>query len=193
MDKGIFRQHLKVLRANISEREKKTDQILTHLKGFKLFQKSKFVLLYYPDQYDVDMLPVINTALQSGKRVYLPFIATLTIGEIHALSDVVTAEYFMKQPTHSADPDSHMMLDLVIMPGIGFDRRGVRVGHGTGWYDRFLKEVPDSVPRVGVCFEEQLGEMLPRENHDEPVDFIVTEKGIHKTDARGDHFEQRYL
>ena len=71
------------------------------------------------------------------------------------------------------DPIDSSALDLVLVPGLAFDRRGWRVGFGAGLYDRFLFGV--RAPRVALAFSLQLVDSLPVEPHDEPVDWIVTE------------------
>ena len=68
-------------------------------------------------------------------------------------------------------------IDLVLVPGIAFDMEGHRIGYGYGYYDKFLKKVPKAV-KIGLCFDFQVVDKVPREEHDVPVDLVVTEKGI---------------
>lgn len=65
-------------------------------------------------------------------------------------------------------------IDLILMPGIAFDRRGCRVGFGKGCYDQFLPAVPNSVPVMGLAYDFQLIEWVPAESHDRPADGIIT-------------------
>lgn len=71
-------------------------------------------------------------------------------------------------------------LDLILVPGLGFDRSGNRLGRGRGYYDRFLKTVPPNAVRVGLCFECQFVEAVPVSSDDEPMDLIVTECRIYR-------------
>ncbi len=75
-------------------------------------------------------------------------------------------------PSRQAEPDE---LALILLPGLGFDLSGGRLGRGGGYYDRFLSRVPANVPRVGLAFECQLLERIPMQPHDQKVDWIVTE------------------
>lgn len=68
--------------------------------------------------------------------------------------------------------------DAILLPGLAFDLTGNRLGQGGGWYDRALENLPAGVLRIGVCFDFQLVETLPREPHDQPVSVIVTDKRI---------------
>lgn len=66
-------------------------------------------------------------------------------------------------------------MDLVIVPGLAFDRNGHRLGRGGGYFDRFLEKVPAQVPRIGLAFRFQVVARLPRESHDQPVDRVITD------------------
>jgi 5,10-methenyltetrahydrofolate synthetase len=73
--------------------------------------------------------------------------------------------------------------DTIVVPGVAFDRRGHRLGHGRGYYDRALAARPEAL-RIGFCHSFQLVEKLDERPHDEPVDFIVTPDGAQATHAR---------
>jgi 5-formyltetrahydrofolate cyclo-ligase len=75
-------------------------------------------------------------------------------------------------------------VDLVITPGLAFDRRGHRLGYGGGHYDRYFARLQRSALRVGVGFSIQLVDELPTEPSDRPVDLVVTDAGVH--DHRGE-------
>lgn len=68
--------------------------------------------------------------------------------------------------------------DLILVPGIAFDRKGRRLGHGRGYYDRFLGALPDAIPRVGLGYSQQVVEEVPVEAWDVPVHALVTEEGV---------------
>ncbi|OGR20235.1 MAG: 5-formyltetrahydrofolate cyclo-ligase, partial [Deltaproteobacteria bacterium RIFOXYB2_FULL_66_7] len=68
--------------------------------------------------------------------------------------------------------------DIIVVPGLAFDRRGNRLGRGFGYYDRFLESVPESVPRVGLAFADQRIPEVPVEAWDVPVHALVTEEGV---------------
>lgn len=72
-------------------------------------------------------------------------------------------------------------LDVVVVPGIAFDRSGARLGRGGGFYDRFLKSLPEGTMRVGACFSSQLLEQIPTDPHDLPVGLVVTEHGVYQS------------
>ena len=72
---------------------------------------------------------------------------------------------------------TYKSIDMVLVPGVIFDKNGYRLGYGLGYYDRFLNKLPKAV-KVGLCFDFQVMDKVPREEHDIPVDYIVTDKEI---------------
>ena len=81
------------------------------------------------------------------------------------------------QPLHS-DWIAMRELDLVIVPGVGFDSSGGRLGHGAGHYDRMLSHLRPGCVKVGFCFECQLQDDIPQCETDIAMDFVVTEKQV---------------
>jgi 5-formyltetrahydrofolate cyclo-ligase len=65
-------------------------------------------------------------------------------------------------------------VDLVLVPGVAFDRQGHRLGHGLGYFDRFLSRVPKTTPTVGLAFRFQLLDRLPAASHDRAVQTVLT-------------------
>ncbi len=71
------------------------------------------------------------------------------------------------------------IIDMVVIPGMAFDRNGFRVGRGRGFYDRFLSQQDFQGVRCALCFHEQLlNETIPSEPHDIPMDLIVTDREV---------------
>ena len=69
-------------------------------------------------------------------------------------------------------------IDLILLPGIAFDRRGYRIGFGKGCYDQFLPAVPDSIPVMGLAYDFQIIDRVPEESHDRQADGIITPEQI---------------
>ncbi len=127
---------------------------------------------------------MIAKRLSQGKAVALPrtIIAKrqLECFQISSLDDVVTGAYSIMEPDPErcprVDPSE---LDIVIVPGSVFDRRGGRLGYGGGYYDRFLSKDAPQALRIALAFSFQVQDNnIPLQPHDELMDYIVTEKEI---------------
>ena len=84
------------------------------------------------------------------------------------------------------DISRHVLLEqiaVVLVPGLAFDRLGNRLGRGKGYYDRFLRRLPDNVLTVGLTFDEMMREQIPHDENDYPVKLIVTESGFYLPDS----------
>ncbi|MEZ6074038.1 MAG: 5-formyltetrahydrofolate cyclo-ligase, partial [Pirellulales bacterium] len=79
--------------------------------------------------------------------------------------------------TRQVDPAT---LDLVVVPGVAFDRSGRRLGHGFGFYDRLLARVAEATKLTAIAFECQMFDILPHEPHDVTVDVVVTESNVYR-------------
>ncbi|PWK09620.1 5-formyltetrahydrofolate cyclo-ligase [Tumebacillus permanentifrigoris] len=74
-------------------------------------------------------------------------------------------------------------IDAVILPGVGFDRAGGRLGYGGGYYDRFLPRLRPAVTKIAVAYELQMLAEVPSEHHDSRVDTVVTEAAVYRVDS----------
>jgi len=115
--------------------------------------------------------------LQAGKRLVCPRVVggrRLEHHEIRSLDELVESPRGLWEPDpHRSPRMAPSELDLVLVPGIAFDRLGNRLGFGTGYYDRFLSDL--TVPKVALAFSLQITDAVPHSPRDVPVDWIVTE------------------
>lgn len=86
-------------------------------------------------------------------------------------------------PEPGVDRPLAQEIDTFVIPGLGFDRAGHRLGYGKGYYDRALRAWPAAL-RIAACYPFQLRSAIPHDEHDEPVDLIVTPDEVHRTGAR---------
>lgn len=179
---AIRKRILKKLKSQ-KEESRTNKSFLIKKKLFRLgcFKRAKKVLLYFGKGYEVDTLPIIKEALKKGKRVFLPVTDTkrkrLIISEISDIEKDTSLGCFgiyepKRRRLKTARPET---IDLMVVPGVAFDRHKNRIGHGAGYYDRFLKSVPRRIPSVGLAFDFQvLGAGLPTLSYDIAVTRVVT-------------------
>ena len=162
-------------------RYKKSLAIKRKLLSLKEFKIAKKILLYAGKPYEVDTSLIIKEALKKRKRVFLPVTDTkrkrILISEILDLEkDTCLGCFGICEPKAALKPKAAPeKLDLVVMPGVAFDRNNNRIGHGAGYYDRFLKCIPYKIPKLSLAFDFQvLDEDFPTLSHDIPVTRIIT-------------------
>jgi 5,10-methenyltetrahydrofolate synthetase len=98
-----------------------------------------------------------------------------------------------KQPFDEAPEIALDDVDVVLVPGLAFDWSGNRLGRGKGYYDELLSRLPLGVVRIGVTVDELFVESLPMEDHDQPVSWVATESGIHRTGVSIPEATQRFI
>jgi 5-formyltetrahydrofolate cyclo-ligase len=120
--------------------------------------------------------------LAAGARLYYPRVAgkgTLAFYPNREGDGWETGPYGILEPSIPAGMEPRLSgWDIIVVPGLAFDRRGNRLGRGYGYYDRFLDSVPESVPRVGLAFADQRIPEVPVDAWDVPVHALVTEEGV---------------
>lgn len=143
------------------ERRLKSDLVATRLISSPLLKRSHALMLYVAFGSEADPQMVMDHALDSGKRVFVPDHAgVIEVG---------------RHDVRRGDPSQ---IDLVLVPGVAFDLKGDRLGYGGGWYDSFARKLKRSATFVGFAFEEQIVEALPRQPHDIQIDHIVTDRRL---------------
>lgn len=179
--KHKIRKTIKELMEKHSDLEKseKSDIIKKKLFNEEMFKKAEVVMFYVSLKDEVDTLPMIDEALKAGKRVCVPVILKeemkLIAGEIKDRKQDLEKQHFgIYQPKkHKVREVPLDDIDLVVVPGVAFDKNNVRLGRGHGYYDRFLSGLPSRTHTIGLCFQFQVLEDLPKHPHDVPVAKII--------------------
>lgn len=142
------------------------------LAAMERYRGARIVMLYHPLWDEVDIRPFISSALADGKRVILPTISGDDIIPVEITLDTewVTGDFGIFEPKGAPYAGE---IDIVVVPGTAFDREGNRLGRGKGYYDRFLALHPES-HRIGLCFDFQLVDSVPRE----PFDLKMNEMAV---------------
>lgn len=118
----------------------------------------------------------------SGKAVALPVTGraagSLVFRRVRHRHDLQPGPFGLREPGPHCPETPPASLDVIIVPGVGFDRRGVRLGFGAGYYDRYLPLLRPDCLKIGLAFACQVVAELPRDPHDQGMDVIVTEEGM---------------
>lgn len=166
--KQEIRQYCLARLSSISQKRAKANKICNKLLAIPQLQQVKHILVYYPLATEVDIAEFTQACIKMGKEVFLPFFHRQAIGKYQA-----PLKYFDRLKAY--EPQLELIdidLDMVIIPGLAFDKQGYRLGRGNGWYDRFLKN--KEAFKIAVSYDELLQDSLPHEAHDIKVDMVIT-------------------
>ena len=162
---------------SIDEVLEKSRQIETNLFGLEQYIKSRTVMYFVSFGNEVYTHAMIKKAL-SNKTVVVPKVSHYEIEPslIIDFENLIPGKFGILEPIETMRI-AYKNIDLVLVPGIAFDLDGHRIGYGFGYYDKFLKKVPKAV-KIGLAFDFQVVDIIPRETHDVPVDLIVTDERV---------------
>ncbi|WP_320171650.1 5-formyltetrahydrofolate cyclo-ligase [Maridesulfovibrio sp.] len=187
MDKNVIRKRLLEHRSLMSgpEVDRASGEIVGSVLELDQWRKAQEVLLYWPIRNEVDVRPLLREAWDSGKKLFMPCCrrnepGIMDFGVVRAEKDMVGGSFGIMEPCRSRCefPDA-VNPDLIIVPGVGFDRTGYRIGFGGGYYDRFLaRPQKDGFLAVGVCYSFQIVDGFPHEPWDRPVGLICTDREL---------------
>ncbi len=180
--KKVRERILTLLRSqNEEERFVKSSLILDKLFRNPEFRRARTILFYASFDGEVDTFEMMKHAQKLGKRIGLPYVVRDTREIIPVLvesieNDLALGPYGVRQPRR-LDPAKRLAIkeiDLVIVPGVAFDRHNNRLGRGEGYYDHFLKGLPSDTSAIGLAFDFQIVNTLsPQEEHDMPVSCVL--------------------
>jgi 5-formyltetrahydrofolate cyclo-ligase len=176
-EKAILRQEMLARRNSLSdgERKEKSDAIMARLFEERHFREARCVALYMPIGNEVDTRQMITRSVAEGKEVLLPFVASdhhLELRKFESFERLEKGRFAILEPISQEKPveDPH----VIILPGVAFGLCMHRLGYGKGYYDRLLARLPSF--RIGICFDVQVLDRLPRHSDDQRMNVIITEK-----------------
>jgi 5-formyltetrahydrofolate cyclo-ligase len=151
------------------------------------YASARTILFYVDVRSEVRTRDFLPAALAQGKQVAVPYCNNggLELFRLESLSELAEGSYQILEPNPAlrSDPQKRLdigQIDLVVVPGVAFDREGSRLGHGQGYYDKLLANARRQTARVALAFECQLFPTLPTAEHDVQMHVIVTERAIYR-------------
>ncbi len=176
--KKIIRQEILARRLALSAEEVNnlSVQIENRILKNPVWKKSEKIGLYSSVKNEVETNLLFMKALEEGMSVYFPRVEQgIRFYEIRDPGDLEKGAWGILEPKHDCAPLlSDQKLDLLMVPGIAFDKKGYRLGYGRGFYDHVLEEYHDV--SVGLAYEFQVKDELPLDVWDKKVARVVTEK-----------------
>jgi len=168
----------------VGRRESLSDRVALHLTSMMAFRQAERIMMYASFRSEVDTWRLIRRTAAGGKDVFLPrtdvrrreLVPVRVELRRGCLEGLVQGPYGIPEP--GGPETAPCLLDMVCVPALAFDRMGYRLGYGGGFYDRFLDRLRPETVTVGLSYGTQLIECAPRDDHDLPVDFVVSDEGV---------------
>lgn len=182
-EKNLLREKMRASRRQIDPAWKVTasQAIILRLEALPIFQQAQVIHTYVAWRNEVENHDLIQRLLREGRRVVVPKVEPAT-GQLQHyfiadFSELQKGAFGILEPLPAPDRlAAPSQFDLVLVPGLAFDRAGNRLGMGKGHYDRFLAEV--RAPKIALAYDFQLAEKLPAEARDQRLNIIITEKNV---------------
>jgi 5-formyltetrahydrofolate cyclo-ligase len=168
-----------------------SEKIVERFMQLEEYAAAKTVMFYVDVRDEVRTRQALPAAIASGKRIVVPYCVDgeLELFWLESMDELELGMYRILEPTESLRTVERKKLqptdlDLVMVPGVAFDRNGGRTGHGKGYYDKLLQHARLDAPLIALSFECQLFDKIPAESHDIFMDKVVTEAAVYQGKGR---------
>ncbi|ADH99816.1 5-formyltetrahydrofolate cyclo-ligase [Salisediminibacterium selenitireducens] len=179
MSKKALREKVMTELKAMSSQEKSVQEqkLYQKLSASVLWNEAQRIAVTRSMMHEVDTGPVIDQALREGKEICLPVCDVKDRSMAFYLYEddekLIRSSFGVLEPDPNASAlVSPERIDLILVPGIVFAKDGYRIGHGAGYYDRFLSRYP-RIPTVSLVLREQLRQTVPHESHDVAVQMLI--------------------
>lgn len=182
--KERIREELQRERKNLSFSycKQEEERVLERIRQSEPVCDYGYLYAYYPHGKELSLLKSLQWALEAGKRVALPRVDgdSMDFYEITSLDEVAKGSFGVMEPI--TDKKVNWEEAVCLTPGVGFDKKGNRIGHGAGYYDRYFSRHARLI-KVGIAYDFQIKDIIPTEENDIRMDYLITPSGCKKITA----------
>lgn len=189
--KNALREQAHNARNAQENKDELSRRIFAQFLALPEYASAQTVMFYIDVRSEVRTRHSLADALASGKRVVVPYCVDgeLELFHLEDMDELAIGMYKILEPKAELRdvPEKKVSveeLDLIMVPGVGFDATGARMGHGKGYYDKLLEHARPDTPLVALAFECQMFDEIPTQAHDVFMDKIITEAKIYEGRGR---------
>lgn len=179
--KSQIRQLNKEKRAAMSESEVaiKSKMASEMFLSSEIYKNCTALMVYFRLGNEIDTKDIVKAAIKDGKKVLFP-VTDMERGKItpyyaDGSTEFSLGAFSVSEPQNTKKADVKE-IDVVLVPGIAFDKSGTRIGFGKGCYDMFLPQT--NAIKIGYCYDFQVCEQIPADEHDVSMGYLLTERGL---------------
>lgn len=165
---------------NINIRLKRDEIIYDKLINSEFYKNAHTIFAFVSFKSEVDTHKIIKHALEDGKTICIPKIESKAKGielfKITSFNQLKEGYFGILEPSNECEAVEGYSIDLILMPGVAFDRQGGRLGYGAAFYDRFLSKLKKHVDKIALAYQLQVIDSVPMDDKDVPIDGVITEE-----------------
>lgn len=173
-------QHRELL--DLNTRRQWDEVIFNKLINSEVYKKANTIFAFVSFKSEVDTHKIIKYAIEDKKTICVPRIESkqkgMEIFKIDGFEQLKKGYFGILEPLESCPAIDSKELDLILIPGVAFDRQGGRVGYGAAFYDRFLSSLNKKVHKIALAYQIQVLNNIPMDEHDVRIDGVITEEEI---------------
>jgi 5-formyltetrahydrofolate cyclo-ligase len=184
--KAAIRKQAHENRKNQEDKEAVSIAIMNRFMELPEYDAARTVMFYVDVRDEVRTRQALPAALATGKRIVVPYCVDgeLELFWLEVMDELELGMYRILEPKNELRDVVHKRLqpedlDLIMVPGVAFDKNGGRTGHGKGYYDKLLEHAKPETPLVALAFECQIFDEIPMDHHDIFMDKVVTENNVY--------------
>jgi 5-formyltetrahydrofolate cyclo-ligase len=184
--KAAIREQAHANRKAQPEKDAVSEKITDAVLALPEYTAAKTVLWYVDVRDEARTRHAFPAALASGKKTIVPYCVDgeLELFHLESMDELELGAYRILEPKAElrSVPEKQVdvrEIDLILVPGVAFDRKGGRTGHGKGYYDKLLEHARADTPLVALAFDCQIFDDIPMQEHDIYMDKVVTESSVY--------------
>ncbi|TWT97421.1 5-formyltetrahydrofolate cyclo-ligase [Neorhodopirellula pilleata] len=173
------------------DKESVSRQITDAVIALPAYQNANCVMWYVDVRDEARTRHALPDAVASGKKIVIPFCVDgeLELFHLESMDELAEGMYGILEPKEelrevAAKRVPVEELDLILVPGVGFDAVGGRTGHGKGYYDKLLENARLETPLIALAFDCQMFDEIPMQSHDIYMDMVVTQSNVYQGKGR---------
>ncbi|MDO5517647.1 MAG: 5-formyltetrahydrofolate cyclo-ligase [Clostridium sp.] len=183
--KQIRQDILKIRRGMDIEKKLDCDKSIEE-KFFEssFYKQAENIFIYISYDSEINTKSMINRAIKEGKNIYVPrtefSTKLMNAVKINNFENLIESRYGILEPKKDEPFINPNDLDLIVVPGVAFDKDGGRIGYGAGYYDRYFKRInkenKSRITKLALVYDFQIIDKVPSDEEDVSIDAVLTEK-----------------
>ena len=161
-------------------------KIINQLRYWSIYIDAEYVMTYVDFRNEIKTHRIMKDLIINRKNLVVPLTnrdsTDIRPVQISSFDELTTGQFGLSEPSKESKEFNPKLLDLILVPGIAFDLFGNRIGFGKGYYDNFLARLNENIPCAALAYDFQvLDYKIPHNEHDIPMDYIITPTRTIKT------------